>query len=431
MRRILEALKWLYPGMRVKRWLFVILTGSLLTSVGLILALSFSILEVLNWIDNFVFIHTNQFLPKFSLPAGLGILVLGILVITFGIRQIVRSITSVVSPANEGKLADIVYRRRFLAQGERIVVIGGGTGLSTMLRGLKEYSSNITAVVTVTDEGGSSGRLVRDYGVLPPGDVRNCITALAEEEDLMAQLLEYRFNGEKSDLHGHSLGNLLLTAMTHIAGDFDKAIQETSRVLAIRGRVLPSTLDHVRLRAVLKDGSCAEGELGIVEAGKRQPIIGISLVPAYAKALPEVVDAIQKAAAVVIGPGSLYTSILPNLLLPEIRRALETSRAHRIYVCNVMTQPGETDRFTASDHVKTLAKHAGSHLFDTVLVNQARPSDEILQRYEQQDAQWVEPDVEKIRQMGYRVIRGSFMNEGNLVRHDSEALSRAILYMLR
>ena len=247
----------------------------------------------------------------------------------------------------------------------------------------------------------------------------------------MARLLEYRFPGPDSDLTGHSLGNLLLTAMTQISGDFDKAIEETSRVLAIRGRVLPSTLDHVRLRAVYPDGSCAEGEVDIVEKGKEARVETLTLVPAHAKAMPEVLDAIEKAAAIIVGPGSLYTSILPNLLLPEVRRALETTRARRIYVCNVMTQPGETDHFTASDHVRALVKHAGPRLFDTALINIESPSEETLERYVKEGAEWVRPDVDKIRQMGYRVIRGSFMNEGNLVRHDAEALARAIIYLLR
>jgi uncharacterized cofD-like protein len=300
-----------------------------------------------------------------------------------------------------------------------------------MLRGLKEYTSNITAVVTVTDEGGSSGRLVREFGVLPPGDVRNCLTALADEEALMSQLLEYRFDTGASDLHGHSLGNLLIAALSQVSGSFDMAIKETSRVLAIRGNVLPSTLDHVRLRAEYVDGSCAEGELDIVEHGKQQPIMHLSLFPAYAKALPEVLEEIEKASLIVIGPGSLYTSVLPNLLLPEVREALGHTRARKVYICNVMTQPGETDHLSASDHVRVLIEHAGPQVIDTVLVNQRSPSEEILQRYTGTGADWVRPDAEKIRQMGYRVIRGNFMNEGDVVRHDPAALSRAILYLLR
>ncbi|MBW3624414.1 MAG: YvcK family protein [Armatimonadetes bacterium] len=431
MQRYLDFFKWLYPGMRVKRWLVVVLFGALLTSTGLFLALSFAILDLLNWLGRIVFYGTAQILPKISLIAGLITMLIGYVCIFIGIRQLVRSVTSVVAPDPNRRLADLVYRRRFLAQGERIVVIGGGTGLATMLRGLKEYTSNITAVVTVTDEGGSSGRLVREFGVLPPGDVRNCLTALADEEVLMSRLLDYRFDTGQSDLHGHSLGNLLLAAMTRLSGNFDLAIRETSRVLAIRGTVLPSTLDHVRLRAEFVDGSCAEGELDIVEQGKNQPVMHLSLVPAYAKALPEVLEAIRKAAVVVIGPGSLYTSVLPNLLLPEVREALEQTKARKVYVCNVMTQPGETDGFSASDHIRALIEHAGPHVLDTVLVNQQIPSEEVLKRYAGSGSDWVRPDVEKIRQMGYRAIRGNFMNEGDVVRHDSAALAHALLYLLR
>lgn len=431
MKRLLDLLKWLYPGMRVKRWLFMVLAGAVLLSAGIFVALGSTVLDLLNWLTEIIFLHTSEYLPQISVTVGLGIMVAGFIIIFIGIRQIINSITSVVSPGDRKHLADLLYRRRFLAQGERIVVIGGGTGLSTMLRGLKEYTSNITAVVTVTDDGGSSGRLVRDFGVLPPGDVRNCITALADEEALMARLLDYRFESGGSDLHGHSLGNLLLTAMTQISGDFDKAIQEVSQVLAIRGRVLPSTLDHVCLRAEFTDRTCAEGERNIVELGKRKRIHQLTLLPPHAKALPDVIDAIDKAAAIVIGPGSLYTSILPNLLLPEIRAALERSKVRRIYICNVMTQPGETDRFSAADHVRVLREHAGASVFDTVMVNQQAPSEEILQRYVEEGAEWVAPDADRIRQLGYHVIRGSFISEDNLVRHDAAALAHAIVYLLR
>lgn len=430
-RRFFEVFKWLYPGMRVKRWLLVVLFGALLTSAGLFLSLSFAVLDLLNWLGRIVFYSTAQLLPKISLITGLITMLIGYVCIFIGIRQLVGSVTSVLVPGEDRRLADLVYRRRFLAQGERLVVMGGGTGLATMLRGLKEYTSNITAIVTVTDEGGSSGRLVREYGVLPPGDVRNCLTALADEEVLMSRLLEYRFDGGKSDLQGHSLGNLLLAALTRLTGSFDLAIKETSRVLAIRGSVLPSTLDHVRLRAEYLDGSCAEGELEIVEQGKRQPLTHLSLVPAYAKALPEVLDAIKKAAIIVIGPGSLYTSVLPNLLLPEIREALQHTKAIKVYVCNVMTQPGETDGFSASDHVRTLIEHAGSHVLDVALVNHQVPSEEILKRYEGSGACFVHPDVEKIRQMGYRATNGNFINVSDVVRHDSSALAHAIMYLMR
>jgi uncharacterized cofD-like protein len=304
-----------------------------------------------------------------------------------------------------------------------------------MLRGLKEYTSNITAIVTVTDDGGSSGRLQRESTMLPPGDIRNCLVALADAEPLMQELFQYRFkpgrksegNGE-SGLTGHSFGNLLLAAMLHITGDFEEAIRQTSRVLAIRGRVLPSTTRNVQLIAELHDGTIVEGETNITAAGR--DIKRMRLSDPHTEPLEETLEAIRTADAIIIGPGSVYTSIIPNFLVKGVAEAVSESRAIKIYVCNVMTQPGETNDYTASDHVNTVLSQAGMPIFDYVMVNVEEPSEVLRNRYAGVGSQWVLPDVEKIRALGLRPITGSFISQSSVVRHDSERLAEAIIEVI-
>jgi len=430
MARLVSVLKWLYPGMRVKRWMLVVLLGALLNTAGLVLALGLRIIDYLAEIDAQVYRYTGQFLPATSTLVGLALAVAGVALIFTGVRQVVCSVTSVVSPEHQNSLVDVMYRRRYLAAGARIVVIGGGTGLSTLLRGLKEATSNLTAIVTVTDDGGSSGRLQREYGVLPPGDIRNCLVAMADEEQLMSRLLQYRFDGGASALDGHTVGNLFLTAMTQITGDFERAVRETGRVLAIRGLVLPSTAEPVALKAELVDGTVVAGETAITRAGRAQAIHRVYLEPETVHALPDAVDAIRKADLVVVGPGSVFTSIVPNLLVREIAEALATTKATRVYVCNVMTQPGETDGFAASDHVKAVVAHAPFRVVDWVLVNKRSPGEDVLRRYAQESAYFVRPDVDRIRHMGYRVVARDLISDEDLARHDPRALCRALLDLL-
>lgn len=430
MRKALVGLKWLYPGMRVKRWIATVFAGAALIALGCVLALSPTAGQLQEALALAGHAVRRSLEPSATHSVGLLCVAAGSLIILIALRQLVASITSLLVPENPEQLADVVYHRRWLDYGERIVVIGGGTGLSTILRGLKRYTSNLTAIVTVTDDGGSSGRLVRDFNILPPGDIRNCLVALADAEPLMTQILQYRFDCESTDLHGHSLGNLLLTAMTQITGDFDQAVRATSRVLAIRGRVLPSTLEQVTLQADLEDGRVIDGEVAISREAQSSPIRRLRLVPESPKALAEAVEAIRDASAIIIGPGSLYTSVIPNLLAPELRDALHQATAHRIYICNVMTQPGESQGMTACDHVRVLANHIGRRAFDYVLVNVQRPSEEVLARYAQEGAEWVKPDVEEIRRLGYRVVTGNFMSQSSVVRHDAEAISKALLKLL-
>lgn len=427
---ILSSLKWLYPGMRVKRWLVLIPFGMAAVIAGVVLLLNMHIVDVLGMVGEEAFKHTGLRLdkPGTQFPLGVGFIILGLLLVFVSLRQVVRSITSVVSPDSEGKLADVVFQRRYLSQGHRIVVIGGGTGLSTMLRGLKQRSSNIVAVVTVTDDGGSSGRLQREMGMLPPGDIRNCLVALADQEDLMTELFKYRFTEGVPGLDGHSFGNILIAAMTRITGDFEKAVKETSNILAIRGRVLPATIEDVRLQAELEDGTFVEGETSIVKSP--QAIKHIMLHPSTVKPLDEALKSIELADCIVIGPGSVYTSIVPNLLVGGIAEAIQASDAVKVYVCNVMTQPGETDHFTASDHVKALTKHTEHKVFTHVLLNHVKPSADLLEKYASVGQQFVEPDINLIREMGFKPILGNFMSQSDVVRHDPEKLADAILKLL-
>lgn len=430
MRRISSALKWLYPGMRVKRWLLLLLLGVFSILVGVVFLANINVLDYLEVAARLAYsrfgIQLNQ--PKTLVPISLGLIALGLAVIVVSIKQIIDSITSVISPQNKGKLADVIYQKRYLSQGQNIVVIGGGTGLATLLRGLKTYTSNIAAIVTVTDDGGSSGVLRRELGMAPPGDIRNCLAALADAEELMTELLQFRFDAGGVGLEGHSFGNLLIAAMANITGDFERAVKETGRVLAIRGRVLPSTVDSVMLQAEMEDGSLVEGETNIADSPKA--IRNIYLHPSGVRPLDESLQAIAMADAIVIGPGSVYTSVVPNLLVPGIAEAVNNSSAIKMYVCNVMTQPGESDKFTASDHVRAVLRHAEGRLFNYVLVNKGVPTPEMLEKYRDIGADLVAPDVDKIRELGFRPVVGDFMNQSTVVRHDSKRLAEAVMRLV-
>lgn len=429
-RRLKSWLKWLYPGMRVKRWLLLTPIGVFLVVVGIVLFTNMQVVDLLNDGARLLFNRTGLELtePRVHVPMSAAAIALGLFLIFVSFRQVIGSIASVISPDAKDRLVDVIYRQRSLAQGHRIVVIGGGTGLSTMLRGLKEYSSNIVAVVTVSDDGGSSGGLKTQLGMLPPGDIRNCMVALADAEPLLSELFQYRFETEDSCFGGHSFGNLLIGAMTDITGDFEKAVKATSKVLAIRGTVLPSTLQNIGLRADMQDGSVVFGESEIVRSGKG--IKQISLVPEDVRPLEESLEAIRLANVIVIGPGSVYTSVIPNLLVRGISDAIAASRAVKVYVCNVMTQPGESDNFQASDHVKAVVRHAGRRIFDYVLVNREVPSLRLLEKYQAQGAHLVSPDVDVIREIGYKPITGNFISQTEVVRHDPQKLAQAILRLV-
>ena len=316
------------------------------------------------------------------------------------------------------------YRRQSLKRGPRIVAIGGGTGLPVLLRGLKQYTENLTAIVTVADDGGSSGRLRGEFGILPPGDIRNCMVALAETETLMDQLFNYRFD-QGEGLTGHNLGNLLLTALTDIAGDFQTAIQEASKVLKVRGLVLPSTLKQVVLHAELQGGTVVSGESRISKT--QEPIRRVFLTPEGCAPVPEALEAIAAADLILLGPGSLYTSVLPILLVGEIVAAVKRSPALKCYLCNIMTQPGETTGFKASDHLQAIYEHAGWGWIDYVLVNTRRITPEKQEKYARQGSSQVLVDDQALLRMAIRLIRADVLEDGELVRHDPQKLSLAIM----
>jgi uncharacterized cofD-like protein len=355
------------------------------------------------------------------------LLVLGIFLVYTALKNIVRIFVRALMPVNSEDLADVVYQSRkrdFLSRGPRVVVIGGGTGLSVLLQGLKAYTANITAVVTVTDTGGSSGRLRDELDVLPPGDIRNCLVALAETEPLIRDLFQYRFE-EGEGLKGHSFGNLFITALSMVTGDFEKAIRESSKVLAIRGRVLPSTLDKVTLVGEFTDGSVVEGETHITAVRKR--LSRMSLRPADCRATDEVLEAIENAELIVMGPGSLYTSVLPNLLIKDILHSVLESEAYKIFVMNVMTQPGETEGYTASEHLRTFINHTDPGILDACIINTQPIPEVVLQRYRETNAYPVEIDLSWIRDQGYDVIGAEILRLDTQVRHDPDRLAKGIV----
>jgi uncharacterized cofD-like protein len=311
----------------------------------------------------------------------------------------------------------------------RVVSIGGGTGLSTLLHGLKQYARghgsrnspvDIAAVVTVTDDGGSSGRLRRDFDVLPPGDIRSCLVALSEDEALLSRLFQYRFEAGRG-LKGHSFGNLFLTALTHVTGDFSDAVKVSSEVLAIKGRIYPATAANVALEAVLENGRRVLGETRISRSRRR--IETVHLIPRRCRPLPEALAAIAQADVITLGPGSLFTSVIPNLLVQGIAEAIRRSPAVKAYFVNLMWQPGETTNFTASDHIRAIHRHAGGKLVDYAILNthEIRPS--LRRRYARQDSAPVENDFNEIGAMGVNVVCGDLVRESGLVRHNPSAIA--------
>jgi len=393
--------------MGVKRWYFLIFLSVALISMG----------------SAIIIVEDSP-----NTKAGAGVIILvGFIGLIAGVKNVVRSVVDVFLPQRESELVDIVYQKRYLKRGSNIVVLGGGTGLSVLLQGLKNYTSNITAIVTVADDGGSSGRLREEFNVLPPGDIRNCLVALADAEPLMRRLFQFRFE-EGKDLKGHSFGNLFITAMSKVTGDFMQAIKESSRVLAIRGKVIPATLSKIRLLAEHQNGELTEGESRIPE--KMTPIKKVFIEPRNSEATEEALEVIREADAIILGPGSLYTSIIPTLVINGIHQEVSRSKSLKIYICNVMTQAGETDGYTASDHVKAIVRHSTPDILNTVIVNTGSVPPRLLQKYKEENAERVESDQGVIQNMGYRVIGANIVNAKDYVRHDPHKLSRIIMGLI-
>ena len=407
----MQFFKWLYPGLGIKRWILLCALG-----LGLIVAVALGAVKAIT--------HKSVLLGAFATA----LLIFGIFLVYMGIKNMLRIfVRTLLPPHQEDPLVDLVYHKRqieSLSRGPRVVALGGGTGLSALLAGLKFFTNNITAIVTVTDTGGSSGRLRDEMDVLPPGDIRNCLVALADAEPLIRDLFQYRFE-EGDGLTGHSFGNLFITALSKVTGDFEKAIRASSKVLAIRGRVIPSSLEKVTLVAEFKDGTSAEGETTIT--GQNKPLRSIRLKPQDCTATPEALEAIENADLIILGPGSLYTSILPNVLIREIREALLESEACKVFVINIMTQPGETDGFSAYDHVRVFTEHTDPRLIDACLVNVKEIPQDLLSKYHEKCAVLVKLDLDLIREKGYEIVEGPIAKLDEQVRHDPVELSRLIL----
>jgi uncharacterized cofD-like protein len=408
-------LKLLRPGLRVKRWFLVLLAGMVVVSLGIAFALTeaYRTQAFPDWMTAV----TLQFLPL--LVRGAILLIVGGALCVSGVVGLYRSLNDIL-PANSQSLIERIYEFRVRQGGPRIVCIGGGTGMPTVLRGLKHHSANITAVVTVGDDGGSSGRLRREHGILPPGDFRNNIVALAEVEPLMRRLFQYRF-GEGSPLGGHSFGNLFVLAMSGITGNFEHAVRETSRVLAVKGMILPSTLQDVQICAEFTDGSEVCGESQIPAAGK--PIERVYLKPEHPAAQPEAVSAILEADMIVVGPGSLYTSVLPNLLVEGVAKALIQADGLKVYVCNVATQPGETDGYNVQRHVEALVRH---------LPGQENPIDVVIAARHPDPTASPEPGVSLVttapsRSTHPRVVVEDVVRDDLPLRHDPDKLATVLM----
>lgn len=420
---------WLLPGLEIKRWFMLIILGAVFAAIGICIIYN---LRPIYYLIRLI-MKIAQMLPSGII--GWSLVIVGAILFFVGWLKTNYSILDVNNERNRHAVLEDLYRRRKLNRGPKIVAIGGGTGLSTMLKGIKKITNNITAVVTVGDDGGSSGKLREELGVLPPGDIRSCIAALADDEDLVAKLFQFRFK-ECAGLSGHSFGNLFLTAMCAITGDMVRAVKESSKVLSIRGRVLPSTLDDMRLVAEMDDGTIIKGESNIPESGKK--IKRLFCEPNNCRALEDVIWAIHDADLIILGPGSLYTSVIPNLLINSIAKAVNDAKAKKIYVCNIMTQPGETDGFKVSDHIKVLINHAKyNKIIDAVLVNNDLP-EELLAPYKDAGSEPVIVDKDEISKMGIEVVQKNLIEDkryedghSSFVRHSPGRLARIIYYWYR
>jgi uncharacterized cofD-like protein len=407
--------RWLYPGMHLKRWLVLLFFGITVLGLGAAILL-------VDWYrrlppDSFIFVLTGAGLdrPIRAVAVAIG----GVALTAIGVWGLMRSIVSPFVTRGDSVL-EVLYTKRYLARGPRIVAIGGGTGLSTLLRGLKGYSANITAIVTMTDDGGSSGRLRQQLGIAPPGDIRNCIAALADAEPLMTQLMQYRFP-PGSGLDDHAFGNLFIAAMTAVTGDFEEAVRESNRVLAVRGQVLPATSVPLTLAATLESGRRMSGQATISSAD--EPIARVSIEPPDVRANHEAIERILEADLVVVGPGSLFSSVLPNLLIGDIRDALAAAAGIRVYVCNVATQPGETGFYSAAQHLEALIDHVGDGLFDYVLLNDNLDA----RRPEGWLGQPVKVDVRRLEELPITIVEEDLVDVTNAHRHDPAKLAAALM----
>lgn len=426
MRHIIQ---WLYPGLAVKRWMLLFSLGIILLVFGATLILNYQILGILEEeMLRLAFQATGSYSYTFLAVCGTLMILLGLWMMGVAVRRLVKRFFELIAP-DQKEVSKNLLSRMELSRGMHVVSIGGGHGLSMLLRGLKSKTSNITAIVTVADDGGSSGRLREEMGIIAPGDLRNCLVALADKETVLEQLFQYRFGGE-GELSGHSLGNLFLAALIKEFGNAQNALEAASKVLNIRGQVMPATAQKVRLKAKMSDGQYVEGESEISsypgKVGKDVRIVHMSTLPKSPMAVGGALEAIRSADLITLGPGSLYTSVLPNLLVPEILQAIRESEAPVLYVCNVMTQPGETTGYTVGDHLKALIDHIGGGVIDFVLANDGMPREEVLKKYAKAHAFPVEIDRKKVQSLGVTLIEADLLGSRKEAAQDTNVLAGEI-----
>jgi uncharacterized cofD-like protein len=420
--------RWLYPGVRLKRWLFLLLLSALVIGFGF----SGSLGKIFANFD-LAFINVRPLAHQIQSLRFIDFLFLsiGITGIVVAIRRGWYAIMTLLLPPRQTLEITPTWKRLRLKRGPKLVAIGGGTGLPVLLSGLKEYTANLSAIVTMADDGGSSGRLRREYQALPPGDLRNCLVALAETGPLMSQLFQHRFKGEGTGIEGHSFGNLFITALAEVTGDFVSGVKAASQVLAVSGQVLPVTLDPVVLEAELEDRSLVRGESRISQS--RQTIKHLRLIPENPRPAPDTREAIAQADAIIFGPGSLFTSILPNLLVPGILDEISASRAVKLYIANVMTQPGETDRMSVADHVRVLRENTRPDLIQYVIANTELPRADLLERYKNMGAEPLlvtDQDMEQMDNWDITLIRSRLATSGDFFRHDPKRLAQIVLKLI-
>jgi uncharacterized cofD-like protein len=423
-----RVVRWFTPGLHVKRWLGLLILGMVIISLGIGYALR-NVYSSGFRFPGVTFYLTLQFIPYFARASLFG--ALGLSIILFALYKLTQSVLGPFLPGRDRALSEIIYNYRFLQRGPRVVALGGGTGLSTMLRGLKKYTGNLTAIVTVADDGGSSGKLRAEYRILPPGDFRQCITALADVEPLMTTLFQHRF--KEGSLNGHSFGNLFIMAMAEITGDFEHAIRESGRVLAVRGQIVPSTLRDVTLIAEMADGQTRIGESSIPHAngdadgnGAVATAIKRVFLQPEPTINPEAEEAILNAEMIIIGPGSLYTSILPNLVVDGMAEALKASPAIKVFVCNVATQPGETDAFRVSDHLQAIESHLGTNIFDFVVIN-SNNNFTLPPSAQEAGIKRVVYDPATVSQRSIHAVLVDVVDPRISTHHDPDKLARAIM----
>lgn len=411
--------RWLRPGLRIKRWIALIFTG-ILFAVAASLAIYF-------WVRETGSSRFNEYGAILLIGAALSFLLSGVCLIT-GIYRLMKSMWDLVGDkAGKKGLIDAAYERAVLSKGPKVVCIGGGTGLSCALTGIKQYSRDVTAIVAMADDGGSSGKLRQELGINPPGDIRKCLIALSDEERLMSELLDFRF--PENELGGHNFGNLFLTVLARIRGDFGEGVREANRILSVRGRVLPSTLDRVLLVATHEDETKTTGQALISKTVKR--IKSLELRPEPEPAAPDILKSIEEADLIVLGPGSLYTSLLPNLLIKGMAEALAKSKAKKVFVCNIMTYEGETRGYDLPDFLKAIDEHTYPHrVYDFVLLNNGKHGDTGIIAVKERNAHPVRYEEAAYKNASFKLVSADVVNPAYPVRHDTQKLAKALVQIL-